>query len=165
MKIKKIFYISGICFLILNLIGCDAFVRKFTRKKKKENLPQEEMVLVPEEYKSPQMSKEELYRQYFLFWKSWQDELSESLLQRKSQKKQIDCAEEAIKNLVSLRGLLNEEKQKKLDVYIVRLKGLKDEISKDLYSNNAASSYQSAERIKRNILKDFSYNKIKDFLV
>jgi len=149
---------------LFSLIGCDAFVRKFTRKPKTENLPQEEMVLAPEEYKGPQMSKEELYRQYFLFWKSWQEEVISSLLEKASHKRQVNCAEEAIRNLNSLRELLNEDKQKKLDIYLAQLEGLKDLITKDLYGNNSSSYAQKAELIKRNILRDFSYHKIKDFL-
>jgi hypothetical protein len=140
-------------------------VRKFTRKSKKENLPQEEMVLAPEEYKVPQMSKEELYRQYFLFWKSWHDEVIESLLQKKSIKKQIDCSQEAIKNLINLRALLNIDMQKKLDIYIAQLKELHNQISKDLYGNNVITNAQRLERIKRDILRDFSYGKIKNYLI
>jgi len=152
-------------FLFFTLMGCDAFVRKFTRKPKKEDLRQEEMVLAPEEYKGPQMTKEKLYRQYFLFWKSWHDELIESLSQHRSQKKQVDCIEEAIKNLVNLKALLNINMQKKLDVYLFELKELQDQISKDLYGNNAIINARSAEHIKRNILRDFSYNKIKNYLI
>jgi len=156
--------VSGF-WLLVTLMGCDAFVRKFTRKPKKEDLPQEEMVLAPEEYKGPQMTKEELYRQYFLFWKSWHDELIESLSQHRSQKKQIDCMEEAIKNLVNLKALLNINMQKKLDVYLFELKELQNQINKDLYGNNAIINARSAERIKRDILRDFSYNKIKNYLI
>ncbi len=152
-------------FLVFTFLGCDAFVRKFTRKSKRENLPQDEMVLAPEEYKGPQMSKEELYRQYLLFWKSWHDELIESLLQHKSQKKQIDCAEETIKNLINLRALLNIDLQKKLDIYILKLKELQSQINKDLYGTNAITNAQRAERIKRDILRDFSCNKIKIYLI
>ena len=151
--------------LLITLIGCDVFIRKFTRKPKKENLPYEEMVLAPEEYKGPEMPKEELYRQYFLFWKSWHDELIESLVQKRSQKKQIDCAQEAIKNLINLRAMLNEDRRKILDVYITQLKELQGLIAKDLYGTSITSNVQSAERLKRNILRDFSYNKIKSYLI
>ena len=160
---SKIILLVTSYLLIVTLIGCDAFVRKFTRKPKKEELPQEEMVLAPEEYK-PQISKEELYRQYFLFWKSWQDELIESLVQKRSNKKQLDCIKEAIKNLVNLKGLLNTQKQEKLDIYINRMQELKDSIANDIYSNSAPIYVQSAERLKMNILRDFSYNKIKGYL-
>jgi len=164
-RLTRIILLAVCCSLLVTLAGCEAFVRKFTRKPKKENLPQEEMVLAPEEYKGPQMSKEELYRQYFLFWKSWQDEIIASLSEKASHKRQVYCAEEAIKNLDSLKELLNEERREKLDIYIVRLKELKDLIAEDLYSNNASGYIQNAERIKRDILRDFSYQKIKDYLL
>ena len=163
-QITQIILLSTICYLLSTMLGCDAFVRKFTRKPKKEGLPHEEMVLAPEEYKGPQMTKEELYRQYFLYWRSWQDELIESLRSGKNHKKQIGCLDEAIKNLGELRSLLSEDKQKKLDIYINQLKDLKELVNKDIYGNNLDGNRMTAERIKRNILRDFSYNKIKDYL-
>lgn len=164
-QITQIIVLVTLSSLLSTSIGCDAFVRKFTRKPKRESLPQEEMVLVPEEYKGPQITKEELYRQYFLFWKSWHDELMESLLQNRSQKKKVDCLEEAIKNLDNLKTLLNEETKKKLDVYITQLKVLKDSIAKDLYGTHNTQHFQSAGRIKRDIRRNFSYRKIKDHLL
>jgi len=162
---SKIILLVTICFLLVTALGCDAFVRKFTRKSKKENQPKQELVLVPEEYKPPKMTKEEVYRQYFLYWKSWHDELINSLSGGVSHKKQIDCANEAIKNLDSLRGTLQEARQKKLDIYIGQLKYLKKEVEKDLYGNNISTNRLTAERIRRGIMRDFSYNKIKDYLV
>ena len=72
LKIKQLVLFFICCLMIAGLVGCDAFVRKFTRKPKKERITKEEMVLVPEEYKST-MTQEQMYRQYFLFWQSWQD--------------------------------------------------------------------------------------------
>jgi hypothetical protein len=164
MKLKNfiITFIAGS--IILELAGCDAFVRKFTKKPTKENMSEEEMVLAPEEYKGPNMSKEELYRQYFLFWKSWSDELMEALIQGKSQKKQLDCAQEAIKNLESLKAILNLDTQKKLDIYIGRLNDLKNAISQDLYGNNSLNNAHDAERLRIDISQKFSYDKIKNNL-
>jgi hypothetical protein len=154
-----------ILFLITSLLGCDAFVRKFTRKPKKDQTPKEEMVLAPQEYK-PTMSKEEQYRQYFLFWKSWQDELITALTSRDpNHKKQVDCANEAIKNLVGMRLLLNSEGQKKLDIYISRMTELRDSVDNDAYSTNVSSNRLEAERIKRDILQYFSFGDIKKSLV
>ncbi len=111
------------------------------------------------------MTKEEVYRQYFLYWKSWHEELINSLSGGgSSNKKQIDCANEALKNLEALRSTLQEAKQKKLDIYISQLKDLKKEIEEDLYGNSISENRLVAERIKRSILRDFSYNKIKDYL-
>jgi len=153
------------CLLLITLLGCEAFVRKFTRKPKRENLPREEMVLAPEVYDSIQMSKEELYRQYFLFWKSWQDELINSLSFQGNRKKQIECVKESLKNLTSLRELLNEEKQKQLDPYIKELNALKDSIEGDWYNNNYAANSYTAERLKTNILRNFSFKNIKNYLL
>lgn len=151
--------------LLVTILGCEAFVRKFTRKPKKEELPKEEMVLVPQEYKVPQMSKDELYRQHFLFWKSWHDELIESLSVGANHKKQRGCIKEAIKNLMYLKALLNEQRQKGLEVYLGQLNDLKGEVDRDAYGNNIAVHRHSAERIKRNILRDFSYNRVKGDLM
>lgn len=150
--------------LCVLLFGCEAFVRKFTRPPKKENLSQKEFVLSPEDYENRQPDKEEQYRQYFLFWKSWQDELIEALFEKKSRKKQIDCIQEAQKNLLNFKQLLKEEKQQKLESCAQELDKLEDAIKKDLYGDNANSNCQAAEQIKRNVLRDFSCRKIKEYL-
>jgi hypothetical protein len=150
--------------LLVTLVGCEAFVRKFTRKPKKENMPQEEMVIAPEEYKAPVMTKEEQYREHFLYWKSWQDELIESLSSNTNSKKQLSCVNEAIKNLEQIRILLKAEKQKKLDIWINQLKNLRDALSSNIYGTSIDRNRLSAERIRRNIMQDFSYPKVKDYL-
>ena len=164
-RFKTLILLCTLYAVLSTLIGCEAFVRKFTRKPKKEDLPKEEMVLVPEEYKAPQMTKEELYRQHFLFWKSWHDELSESLSPGANHKKRMGCIKEAIKNLVYLKALLNEQRQKGLEVYLGQLNDLKERVDRDIYGNNIAVHRHSAERIKRNILRDFSYSRVKGDLI
>ncbi|MDD4954239.1 MAG: hypothetical protein PHG40_04960 [Candidatus Omnitrophica bacterium] len=149
-----------IIFLSVSIIGCDSFVRKFTRKTQKEDLPVEEMVLAPEEYKPPQLSPEEQYRQYFLYWQSWHDELITSIADKASQKRKIDCAMEAQENLVNLRSLLGQQAQQRLDIYINKLKELQEQIAADLYANAGTNYVQAAERIRMGIMRDFSYHKI-----
>jgi hypothetical protein len=162
----RIFLLAACCLLLATLTtGCDAFVRKFTRKPKKKAEAKEELVLVPEEYKQQAVDKDELYRKYFLFWQSWQDELINSLFEGGSRKKQLDCIIEAGRNLSELRLLLKESAQQKLDTYINELNELKGLIEKDIYGSNRAGYLQAAERIKRNILREFSYNKVKDSLI
>jgi len=150
--------------LLLTFIGCEAFVRKFTRKPKQENEPQNEMVVAPEEYKVLAVSKEEQYRQYFLFWESWQDELIQSFFSTTNQKKYISCADEAIENLTQMRSLLKPEKQTQLDTYLLRLKQLREAIINDVYGQNSNPHRYEAETIKRGILRYFSYSHVKDYL-
>ncbi|MFH0855733.1 MAG: hypothetical protein V1869_04415 [Candidatus Omnitrophota bacterium] len=160
---KSLSLIIGLI-LLINLAGCEAFVRKFTRKSNKDKSP-EEMVLAPEEWSGPKMTKEEKYRQYFVFWQSWQDELINAFLSNASQKKKLDCAGQAIKNLNGMRGLLNESAQKQLDVYLGQFYGLKGEIQSDIYGSSNDSYRLKAENIRRNILQRFSYGDIKTDLI
>jgi hypothetical protein len=162
LKQKAALFLSFI--LLVNLTGCEVFVRKFTRKSKKDKSP-EVMVLAPEEWTGPKMTKEELYRQYYTFWQSWQDELINSLINNASLKKRIDCAEQAIKNLVGMRGMLNETKQKQLDVYLRQMNDLLEVIKSDIYGASNNSNRQDAERARRNILQSFSYPDIKGDLL
>jgi hypothetical protein len=109
-----------IVILVVSLAGCEAFARKFTRKPK--TVKTEELVLAPEEYKPPSRTPEEVYRGYFLFWKSWQDELINALAQdSSSRKKRIDCAQEALKNLTSMRDMLDDASWKKINKYVIQL--------------------------------------------
>lgn len=153
-----------ILFLISNLVGCEAFVRKFTRKPKKDKYQKEKMILAPQEYQ-PTMTKEEQYRQYFLFWKSWQDELITALVSNPNHKKQVDCANEAIKNLMGMRTLIGNNAQKKLDIYIGQMTELKDAIKKDTYGMSINNHRYNAERLRRDILQNFSFGDIKNSLI
>jgi len=163
MRFKKIFSFLLIYFLLLNLAGCEAFTRKFTRKTKKSD-QSVEMVLAPEEYKGPNMTKEELYRQYFLYWKAWQDELINALTYKASLKKKVDCAQEALKNLLNMKMLLVLNAQKNFDVYISKLTDLLNSMQSDVYGANDQRFLQDAERIKAGIQRGFIYPKIKNYL-
>jgi len=147
--------------LMINLVGCEAFTRKFTRKSKKDKTP-ETMILAPEEWKGPQMTKEEQYRQYFVFWQSWQDELTNALIQNAPQKKKLDCAQQAMKNLVGMRSLLNETKQKQLDIYLKQMAELRDDIKADIYGTANNFYRENSEKLKMNIARYFTYSDVKN---
>jgi hypothetical protein len=159
---KPVIFILGLA-LLVNLAGCEAFVRKFTRKSKKDKAP-EEMVLVPEEWKGPKMTKEQMYRQYYLFWQSWLDELISVLSQNAPLKKKNDCVEQVMKNLLGMRAMLNESEQKQLDVYLRQMADLKSAIKSDIYGASNNSNRQNAERVKRNITQRYTYSDVKDKL-
>lgn len=161
---KRTLFFIILFFYLTSLCGCEAFVRKFTRKPKKDQMSREEMVLQPEEYKST-MTKDEEYRQAFLYWKSWQDELINTLEKDANYKKLVVSTEQAIENVEQMRRLLTADKQKKLDSYLNRLRGLKNLIAEDIYVINYARHKSIAERIKMEMLKDFSYGKVKDSLI
>jgi hypothetical protein len=163
MRIKRILSVLLFCFLLLDLLGCEAFTRKFTRKSKKSGVAVE-MVLTPEEYKGPNMTKEEIYRQYYLYWGSWQEELINALTQKSSLKKKVDCTQEALKNLVNMKMMLVADAQKNFDLEITKLNDLLINIKSDLYGANDSQNLQVAQRIKSSVHKSFIYPKIRNYL-
>ncbi len=142
--------------------GCESLARKFVRKPKLDDKKADEVIFAPEEYKSESVANQDLYRQYFLYWQSWQDELIDSLEKSGNRKKQVDSLNEAVKNLEDIKLLINPESAARLDFCINRLQLLRAAIVKDIYANNVAENRRQAEWIKRDISRDFSYNKIKD---
>lgn len=160
MRLRIISAQISVIFLIITLVGCEAFIKKFTRKPKNET-PATELVLTPEEFKGPGMSNEELYRQFYTFWKSWQDELIESLLQKRSNKKVVDCAQEAIKNMVSMKSLLIPEKQALMEKYIEKMANLLQNLKTDIYSANYSTYRERADYLRMNIVRNFSFPDIK----
>ncbi len=163
MRIKKILAVLLFCFLLLDLLGCESFTRKFTRKSKKPDAAVE-MVLAPQEYTGPNMTKEEIYRQYYLYWGSWHDELINALIQKSSLKKKVDCAQEALKNLVNMKMMLVTDAQKNFDLEINKLNNLLASIKSDVYGTNDSWNLQVAQRIKVSIHKSFVYPKIRNYL-
>jgi hypothetical protein len=161
---KKKLLVALRCLLMLifivNTIGCEAFVRKFTRKPKKDLSEENRMVVTPEEYPAPVVTKEEAYRHSLLYWQSWHDELI-GALSATNQKKQLGCADEAIKNLEELKIILPQEKQPGLGHYIAQLQSLRSAIAVDYTFTNASRNRQDAERIKRGILQHFSVKHVK----
>ncbi|MBU1999214.1 MAG: hypothetical protein ABIG46_02150 [Candidatus Omnitrophota bacterium] len=152
-----------IIFMVISLTGCEAFVRKFTRKPKKDKYQKTELVLIPEVYQALQEPRDELYRQNFLYWKSWHDELISSLTDKAmmNHKKQLDCLKEAFKYLDEIKKLLPENKRVFLERQIKRLADLEALVKRDPYGIYITYNRLTAEQIKLNIIRDFSYEKIK----
>jgi hypothetical protein len=153
----------SLAFLASN-IACEAFARKFSRKPKKQGFYKQEAVVAPENYEPPEMTNEDLYRQYFLYWRSWHDELLDSLASAGNRKKQLSCFDEAINNLQEMYGILSGEKKGKLASYIAGLEKIRQSVLQDTYADRAAGNFRSAAVIKKDILREFSYNKVKDSL-
>lgn len=162
---RAISQIMVFCFaaaLAGGLTGCDALGKKFIRHPKNaEKLS--EPVLIPQEYPSLFKNSAEAYRQYLFYWKSWQEELLNSISNHSNPKKKASCIDEGIKNLVFMKNLLQDQKQKGMDGYIKQLLDLKGDVQNDRYSSNETLERMKAEAIKRNILRDYSFDKVKGF--
>lgn len=157
-----------LCFCLLafafELAGCESLAKKFVRKPKEEKKT-DDVVFAPEEYKGEGVSKQDLYRQYFLYWRTWQDELIDSLERGANHKRQLDSLDEGIRNLENIKPLIKPEVSARLDGWINSLRLLREAVAKDLYSNNFANNRREAERLKREIMREFSFSKIKDSIL
>lgn len=148
---------------MFSLTGCQSFARKFIRKSKGEP-KKEEPIFQPQEY--PQMPQEtvQFYKDYFLFWESWADELLSYLSKDANFKKQKECAEQALDNLIKMQSLLNEEKAKALTILVNEFTAVKEAIfSGNLNSASLSSLRNKIERIKSQVRREFIYKKIQNY--
>lgn len=152
--------IFGFCILFS---GCQSLQKKFIRKPKDEPKA-EEPLLMPQAYNIAD-NKETLYKNYFVYWRSFQDELIAALEANLSAKKQASCADFAVTNLEKLREFLNEEKQAVLDPYLAELKSLRGKIKEsDLAGAKLGIVKHKLSVNRRNIIHNFMYSKVKDDL-
>jgi hypothetical protein len=159
---KKIACVCIVLCICAGAYGCESVARKFVRKPKEQPKPQD-IVLEPQEYGAMKPSARELYDQYYLYWKSWQDEFV-TTLSGTSHKRQADSIAEALKNLAEMRQLLDDQAKQKLDIHIRELEQLGAETAADAYYAHGADYAARAEKIRRQIMSDFSPDRIKDHI-
>lgn len=145
--------------LVLNLTGCEALRKKFTRKKK-------EPVKIPRVYQVKKYEKKpspELYKKHYAYWRSWQSELIQVL--GRNHKKDMRCIEEIVGNLSDMENILIPEKAEALRARIEKLKKVKDTIfNENLTQANKSSVMMTLEREDRYIKREFDYKKVKNYL-
>lgn len=161
-RLEKFIFTVCAVFFILESAGCQSLARKFVRKPKNQDKKTETVVFAPEEYKGEGESSQELYRQYYLYWRTWHEELINSLEKSGNRKKQFDSLDEAVKNLENMKALLISDKAEKIDFWIKQLQLLAAAINKDIYSQLVANNRSRAEWIKREIMREYAFKKIKD---
>jgi hypothetical protein len=91
--------------------------------------------------------------------------LINALTQNAPQKKKLDCVQQAFKNLVGMRSLLNESKQKQLDVYLKLTAELRDDIKSDIYGTANNFYRQNSEKLKMNISRYFTYSDVRNDII
>lgn len=154
----------GLVFCVSSM-GCETLKKKFTRKRRRPEA-QEVMIVSPRDYSSHPFPAEVLYKQYFVYWKSWQQELVSNIGDRASHKKIVDCAEQALVNLRKMSAYLDDAKAAELATYILEMEALKAEIveAKNFPDARLNSLRYKAERILSNVSRKFDRTKMKDFI-
>lgn len=163
--IKNKFFIFVLIISLFSSFGCESFRRKFIRKPK-DKPKDEEMVIVPKDYSQLQLPVDKAYAQYYTYWKAWHNELLQYLVSAGSKKKIISCFEQSILNLSRMKDLLeSEDKISLLDNYINELSSLLEEVQeKTITVISSGRIKNKSEQLLRNIMRDFSFSKVKDDL-
>lgn len=149
--------VMGIWFLLLGtLSGCADLQQKIVRKKKTP--PKPTFFTEP-----VRLTNEESYRQRFMFWKSWQTELTKNL--GGNHKKEVQSVLEARRHLAALPRYVEDEKGAEMAPFTEALDTLTRPLLKDRLSvmENAALS-RRLEKLRLRVEKRFSPKKMKPFL-
>ncbi len=163
---RHIFLVSVLVLACIFLItGCESLRKKFTRTKKKKDA-QEVMIITPRDYSAHPFPNDVLYKQYFIYWKSWNQELVASLTDKESPKKVLSCVEQALVNLKKMSTYLKDEKAQELGVYIKETEDLKIEIieARAMAPSQMNLFRYKAERILSRVNRQFDLTKMKAFL-
>jgi hypothetical protein len=124
-------------------------------------------VITPRDYDAHPIPNDVLYKQYFYYWKSWNDELVAALSERETSKKIVFSAEQTLSHLVKMRSYLKEEKGKDLDLLIEEARSLSGAIIASpvmLPSQYDAFRYR-AERLLARVNRGFDSRKVKEMLL
>ncbi len=162
---KKMLVLVVILSGIFMLTGCESLRKKFTRKRKSKD-SQEQMIIVPRDYSAHPYPSDVMYKQYFIYWKSWNQELITSLNDYSTYKKIVDCVEQSIINLKKMATYLNEDKAKALEVYVKKTEDLKTQIqaAKAMPPSRMTMLRYDAERILSSVNRLFDLKKMKEYL-
>jgi hypothetical protein len=145
--------------LAVNLAGCTALQKKFTRKRKPK--PKEEIFsAVRGDDVKP---SGELYEKHYIFWVNWHKKFIAEL--GESYKSDLRSTEEMISNLEDMASLLSDEKSGELRPHIDGLEKIKVIIEKrNMTKVNEIRIRRIAEREYRNIRRGFLPRKMADYI-
>ena len=157
---KRSFVAILILILLISLTGCAALQRKFTRKKRKQ--PRPTPVITTFDY-AKDLRVEELYKKRFLYWKTWHTELLNRM--DAGYKKRVACYDHALMNLKEMQKYLKDAKISEIEPLVEKLQSIDPDIRKKRLSKGEEVRMRRVlEKTKRQIDKNFSYSKVKDYL-
>ena len=146
-----------VCLLSVELSGCAALRKKFTRKKKKKK--EASFVYNVQDYEKP--PNIDLYKKHFAFWKTWHKELVNKLGMNKM--RDLRAFTESVGELESLKKLLAAEKTELLQGYIDQLEGHYNKYkSEDFTETRSRQMRKELNRLLLRIDKAYRFSRVKD---
>lgn len=163
--LKKVISLGLVVVFVLSLQGCETLRKKFVRKRKTP-VTAEPMVITPRDYSAHPLPNHILYKQYFVYWKSWNQELVTALNDRASDKKVLDCMEQALVNLKKMSTYLTDDKAKAMASYIEQSEVLRNRIRAvpGIPQAEAMRFRYTAERILSSVNRQFDPTEMKAYM-
>ncbi|MBL7068965.1 MAG: hypothetical protein ISS34_03835 [Candidatus Omnitrophica bacterium] len=156
---RRLIAVVLIAAVALQLTGCEAVQRKFTRKKKREPLR-------PRFYRAGESETRphlELYIMHYAYWKSWHGEMT--IGSTDNAKRNIMACDEMVSHLDDMKKHLLEEKAEELDKYITRVKEITDEMKRGNFSvMRLGYLKQELSKTGARIERKFYYKKVKEYI-
>ncbi|MDD5019392.1 MAG: hypothetical protein PHH75_06010 [Candidatus Omnitrophica bacterium] len=150
---------------VLQVSGCETLRKKFTRKRKTKST-NEEMIVSPRDYSAHPFPNHVMYKQYFVYWKSWNQELVTALNDRASDKKVLECVDQALVNLKKMATYLEDKQAAALSGYIQKTETLKTRVHAmpGLPPAETNRFRYTAERILSSVNREFDPTRMKAHL-
>ena len=145
---------------LASVTGCEPLRKKFTRQKKKVQESEEIPILEPIEYPKTVMTAESLYKRSYSFWKAWQKDLSDSIVNSTSSKRQLYLLNQVISNLVQMQALLVPERQQGLKDIIVRFQKIQSEIKSPVPMRAATSLKTDIDLLEKRVRLEYAFDKV-----
>lgn len=157
--ISRLLMLFIVMALAVNLAGCAALKKKFTRKKK----PKPPETVFSEVRKYDVKPNLELYEKHYIFWVNWHKKFVVEL--GKSHKSDIRSLEEMVSNLQDMFFLLADEKGDQLKPHIDEIIKARAIIEKrHMTKLNETRIRRIAEKEYRIIKREFSPRKVAGYI-
>ena len=158
---KVVFRVIAVFLCVFVITGCAEFKEKFMRKSKEEKVKTQKYYAVKKYDIHPSL---ELYTKRYTFWKSWHREILDVLAGDSNKKKNV-AMEQATSNLFDMQRMLVDEKAEKMQPYLDKMVKLSKRIRiETLTQGNEVRIRHQLETMETEIKRNFSYNKMKNFI-
>ncbi len=158
--------IGMLILLVGTTSGCEAFRRKFTRKKKEDpSQSQAGVIFDPIDYPDIVKSPAEIYRQHYSLWKVWQSDLPIVLENDANEKKVRYVLGQMKEQLTAMRALLKEEVRSSMDPYLNEIDSLSLEFDKSAVFRNKVDILSRIQKLGRDVRNHCSPDKMAASLV
>lgn len=149
---------------VASLTGCEPLRKKFTRTKKQTVETEEIPVLEPIEYPKQILTPQDLYKKHYNLWKAWQKELSDSIVETASRKRQLYLFNQILSNLAQMQQLLIEDKAASLKDLMTKYKRIQVGIESPVPQRAATSVKMELDSLDKKVRHDYSFEKIESSL-